>query len=87
MNTDFDLIAAVFQRKSVTSRVAPRSAPVRLRAHLRSTRLLRALQRWWQRLWMDERTAYLSEATSHVDLEYRIRAWDDKQRHLRLPFV
>lgn len=51
-------------------------------------RFWRAFQRWWRRLWLDERTVYLSEATSHADLEHRIRAWeDDAQRRALLPFV
>jgi hypothetical protein len=34
-----------------------------------------ALDAWWQDLWMDTRTAYLSQATDHADLEHRMRAW------------
>ncbi len=61
--------------------VAPPAAPRRA-----AMRLLRALQRWWQHLWIDEMTAYFSEAANHVDLEYRMRAWnDDAQRRGRVP--
>lgn len=38
----------------------------------------RALARWWRRRWMDDMTAYLSQAENHVDLEYRIREWNDR---------
>jgi hypothetical protein len=39
-----------------------------------------SVQQWWRQLWMDEMTVYLSQATSHVDLEHRIRAWNDFDR-------
>jgi hypothetical protein len=44
-----------------------------------------ALRGWWQRQWADEMTAYLSQATSHVDLELRLRAWHDADRRRRMP--
>lgn len=50
-------------------------------AALRSPWLRRARQaiaRWWRRRWMDDMTAYLSQAESHTDLEYRIRQWNDR---------
>ena len=84
MNPDFRLIAATLQRDGVAHPAAPR-VPVRPRPW--PAQLRRAVQRWWQRLWMDEMTAYLSEATSHVDLEYRIRAWNDADRCRRMPIV
>ena len=78
MRVNLESIAVVPQRDGVDPS-APRSA---------ATRLLRALQRWWQRLWIDKMTPYLSEATAHVDLEYRMRAWnDDAQRRGGVPFV
>lgn len=46
-----------------------------------------ALRRWWIRLWMDEKTAYLSEANSYADLERRIRAWNNTGHRGRLPFL
>jgi hypothetical protein len=44
-----------------------------------------ALRGGWQRLWMDERGAYLSQATSHADLERRLQAWNDADRRRRMP--
>lgn len=46
-------------------------------------RLRRAFGAWWRRLWADEMTAYLSQAENHVELEYRIRRWNE--RHPPLP--
>jgi hypothetical protein len=37
-----------------------------------------AIARWWRRRWMDDMTAYLSQAESHADLEHRIREWNDR---------
>lgn len=51
------------------------SRPPSSRAH----RLHSALRRWWQGLWVDEMTAYLSRAENHVDLEYRIRRWNERE--------
>ena len=79
MNADFERIAAVWQRDRITRPSATHDTPVRPRR--------RPLRRWWQRLWMDERTAYLSEATSHADLESRIRTWDAADRRGRVPLV
>ena len=45
-----------------------------------------ALRGWWQRLGMDERAAYLSQATSHADLEYRLRSWNSVEPRRRMPF-
>lgn len=40
--------------------------------------LRRALRTWWQGLWVDEMTAYLSQAADHTELEYRIRLWNER---------
>lgn len=87
MKANLKFIATVPQCDGVAPSAASRSVELRLRAHPWPMRLRRALQRWWQRLWMDEMTAYFSEATSHADLEHRIRAWDDNQRRGHVPFV
>lgn len=50
-------------------------------------RALGALRRWWQRYCMGDLTAYLSQAESHTDLEYRIRAWNDRARRNGMPFL
>ena len=42
--------------------------------------LRNALLSLWRYAAFDERTAYLSQATDNVDLERRLRAWED---HLR----
>jgi hypothetical protein len=50
-------------------------------------RLGAALQRGWQRLWMDERTLYLSRATGHADLERRLKTWETHRRQvMRVPY-
>jgi len=56
----------------------PREAPTRI------SRLRHAARRWWQRLTMDEREAYLSNATDFADLERRLRKWDSG-RTIRQP--
>lgn len=38
-----------------------------------------ALRHTCRRSLHDPRSAYLSQATNHVDLERRLRAWDDHQ--------
>jgi hypothetical protein len=58
-----------------------RAEPARARRRSVST----ALRSWWQRLWMDERTVYLSQAKSHADLERRLQAWNDADRRRRMP--
>jgi hypothetical protein len=55
---------------------ALRSAVIRKGAQ----RIRAAVLRWWQNLWLDERAAYLSQATSHVELERRVRLWDGTGR-------
>lgn len=50
-------------------------------------RLRASLRRWWQRLWMDDLTSYLSHAESAVDLEYRIRRWNEQDRGGRMPLL
>jgi hypothetical protein len=75
---------------AVNADLKPIAAPAATHQPVASwpARLRRALQRWWQDLWLDEMAAYLSEATSHVDLEYRIRIWNEAaERRGRLPFV
>lgn len=79
MHVNLNSNAAVPQHDGVAAPAAPRGAAMRL---------LRALQRWWQHLWIDEMTVYFSEAANHVDLEYRMRAWNDNARRRgREPFV
>ena len=63
------------------SRTAAPAAP----AVPTASRLGAALRAWWQRLWMDEMTRYLSQAESAVDLEYRIRNWNEHDRRGRMP--
>jgi hypothetical protein len=62
--------------RSGAARVAPTAPAPRLSASLRN---------WWQRLWMDDMTAYLSQAENAVDLEYRIRNWNEHERRDRMP--
>jgi hypothetical protein len=81
VNTHVDRIQALIVVRPAR-RDEPRFAePAQARLRSAST----ALRHWWQRLWMDERTAYLSQATSHADLEYRLRAWNDADRRRRMP--
>lgn len=65
-------------RHQPTARIAPGLAHHRWGA---------ALRQWWDRQWMDDRTAYLSHAEDAVDLEYRIRRWNDHDRRGRMPFI
>jgi hypothetical protein len=75
----------------ITSEPAAGPAPDTRRAERTSLRpargrLATALRRWWERLCMDERTAYLSMAEDLADLERRIRRWDEPDRHrIRFP--
>jgi hypothetical protein len=65
--------------------------PHRKAAHGRpafaASRMGAVLRQWWQRLWMDDMTAYLSRAESAVDLEYRIRNWYEHERRGRMPLL
>lgn len=45
------------------------------------------LRQWWQNLWMDDLTSYLSHAESAVDLEYRLRNWNEQDRRGRTPLL
>lgn len=63
------------------SHAAP-AAPIAQRPSLRSR-----LRRWWQNLWMDDLTSYLSQAESAVDFEYRIRNWNEHDRRGRMPLL
>lgn len=44
--------------------------------HLLRT-LVAGLFAWWRTLQLDERTRFLSEARNAVELEQRLRQWDD----------
>ena len=55
------------------SPIAPSAAPTPI------GRLRRALARLWQHLTLDEREAYLANATDCVDLERRLRVWDQQR--------
>ena len=48
-------------------------------------RIHAAVQHGWRRRWQYPRAAYLSIASSHDDLERRIRAWDAADRCRRMP--
>lgn len=58
----------------------PPSAFVVERAAAFARGLRNVLLTLWRYAAFDERTAYLSQATDHADLERRLRAWDE---HLR----
>ena len=57
-------------------------APVVGRASLRVR-----LQRWWQNLWTEDLSSYLSHAESTVDLQYRIRRWNEHECRGRMPLL
>lgn len=81
MNTHVESRQALIVARAAR-RDEPRLAePAQARLRTVST----ALRGWWQRLWMDERGAYLSQATSHADLERRLQAWNDADRRRRMP--
>jgi hypothetical protein len=64
----------------------PLSAFTVERAAAIAQRLRNALRTLWRYAAFDERTAYLSQATDHADLERRLRAWDEHLRdRLRWP--
>lgn len=42
---------------------------------------------WWRSLDADDSTAYLSQSVDHVDLAYRIRRWNETDRHGRMPLL
>lgn len=50
-------------------------------------RLAAAGRQWWAVWWTDERIAYLSQAENPVDLEYRIRRWNERDRRGRMPLL
>jgi hypothetical protein len=50
-------------------------------------RLRALLRKWWQHLWMDDMTSYLSHAESAVELEYRIRHWNEHDRRGGMPLL
>jgi len=81
MQSNLEFMTANLQRDSAEPSAAAR------RARQWSATLRSALREWWQRNRMDDMTAYLSEATSHVDLEHRMRAWNEAERRWRMPFV
>jgi hypothetical protein len=87
METTLEINAAESPCEGVATSTTTGRAAVQPRAQPWPTRLRNALHRWWQHLWMDEMTAYFAEATSHVDLEYRIRTWNRAQRRGRVPFI
>lgn len=76
---------------ALQARIAkPRTGDQRLDATHLVRLLIAATQRvlrWVSSTVVDERTAYLSNATCHQDLERRIKAYDDydRQRHLTDP--
>ena len=70
-------VAHVVDRRAIPAATAPVTPSVA--AHIRA-----ALRRWWERLWMDEMTAYLSKAADEADLGYRIRLWDQGERNGRV---
>jgi hypothetical protein len=83
-------------RGPLTVQIAPvaANAATGIGAHAASTLRRRVgLRRWlaaalwraWQRFRMDERTAYLSRAESAVDLEVRIRRWNERDRRGEMP--
>lgn len=43
-------------------------------------RIGRVLGRIWRQVRTDDRTAFLSNAADPVDLEYRLRLWDVRER-------
>lgn len=73
-----DLLTRESLRPMPAARMSPRAFLQRLGA---------ALLRWWERLWMDERTAYFSHAEDAVDLEYRIRLWNEDDGRGRTPLL
>lgn len=52
-----------------------------------SLRVRSAVRAWWRHLDRDDSTAYLSQAVDHVDLAYRIRRWNETDRHGRTPLL
>jgi hypothetical protein len=49
---------------------------------------LRAVcRRWWQGLWADDLTRFLSQATDHVDLDRLVRRWNEVERRDRTPLL
>lgn len=59
----------------------------RMRARVFLRRLGAAARQWWAGWWIDDRIAYLSHAEDPVDLEYRIRRWNDHDRRGRMPIL
>ena len=42
--------------------------------------IIAALRRWIAKASLDKRTRYLSEASDHVDLEWRLNNWEKTER-------
>ena len=85
MTTRVEQHAAFLAKRRASHSEVSRAAPTPTPAVSRGIRA--ALRGWWLRRGMDERTVYLSQATSHDDLERRMRAWCDADRRRRMPLV
>lgn len=50
--------------------------------------IIPALHEWIATWWLDPRERYLSAAHDHADLEFRLRAWDEReQRRITVPYL
>jgi len=45
------------------------------------------LQAGWRRWVTDDATRYLAQSVDHVDLAYRMRRWNEVDRHDRMPLL
>lgn len=42
---------------------------------------------WWDRVWMDDLSAWLAEAKDPTEIDYRLRAWNEHERRGRPPLL